>query len=212
MDEDTTNQQQKGATQQTGENQTPIQNKQVIKPTQTNDLSKAKEEAILAMEGEEGRLRREKAEKEKKTAKMLAELDEEKKLANLRLEAINKEKEKLELKWIEMSDKKKEFQKILEPIVLSEMNIEKDVQSKNQEEHATEDPVLRQPLEKERQELETKRQAIEKNKWSIEDEITKLNVVMNENKVKYQELLNEEFSLEDKTVQIEEKIKSIKIV
>lgn len=179
---------------------------------QNEEELKKKMEAILAMEGEEGRLKRERIEKEKEEAEMIGKLEKEKTVIKTKLEEIAKKKEKLELSWIDLSQKMGELKKLLDPISLAETNIEKDVQAKNQEEHATDDIKKRQEFEKERQTMETKRQVIEKEKWVIENKMLELTAVMNEDKLKYQSVLSEEYSLVDKTKEIDEKIRSIKVV
>ena len=203
------------------ENQTPNQtltDEQTTASIITSQIQESEEdvkkkmEAILAMEGEEGRLRREKVEKEKEEAGMVAKLEEEKSEINKKLEETSKNKEELEIKWIDLSEKMKELQKILEPIKENEARLEKDIQSKNQEEHATEDILTRQGFEKERQVLEADRQKIEKEKWEIEGKVLEINGLMAENKAKFQKILDEEYSFFDKIKEIDLKIKSIKIV
>ena len=173
---------------------------------------KRKMEAILEMEGEEGRLKREKEEKEKEEAEKIGKIEEEKTTINSKLEEIRKQKEELEIKWIDLRDKKNDLQKLLNPILADEMSVEKDVQAKNQEEHATDDPKIRQGFERERQILELKRQEIEKSKWVIEDKMTEINAIMEENKTKFQAVEKEEFQLKDRIKELDEQIKSIKTV
>lgn len=169
-----------------------------------------KMEAIMAMEGEEGRARREKEEMAKKEAAMLEETNKEKDTLTKQLKTISGEKEKLEFRWIDLSEKKQELQKLLEPILIKEANNEKDVQAKNQEEHATDDAKERQQFEKERQALEAEREKTEKEKWVIEDKIAELDKIMNENKEKYQQVLKDEYLVTDKIKNLDKKIESIK--
>jgi len=171
---------------------------------------KRKLEAILAMEGEEGRLKRERAEKEKMESDMVSKLDSEKAEINKKLSEISKKKEEYELKWVDITDKKGSIKQILDPIIESETNLEKNEQSKNQEEHATEDVRQRQALEKERQEISQQREKTEKDKWLIEDKILELDETSEKNKKEYQLLIDEEYSLLDKVKEIDKKIESIK--
>jgi hypothetical protein len=181
-------------------------------PIQNEEELRKKMEAILEMEGEEGRERRERAENKKHQLEMISELELEKTKLLIELQEITKYKENLELKWIDLSNKKDSLQKLLDPILSAEMNAEKDVQVKNQEEHATDDPKARQIIEKERQEIESKRQMIEKEKWVIEDKMSEILTIMNENKIRFQGVLKNEYLFIDKVKEIEEKIKSIKVI
>lgn len=165
--------------------------------------------AILAMEGEEGRLLRERSEKEKEKNKMLSGFEDEKRKTKERLTEIEKTRGDLEIKWIDLSSKKTGLQKIIDPILAAETKTEKDVQAKNQEEHATDDLAARQALERERQSIEAERQKIEKEKWGVEDKIVEINKIMDENKVKYQAALKEEYVLTDKIKEIDQNIKSV---
>jgi len=178
--------------------------------TPSEEELKKKMEAILAMEGEEGRKRREDAEKAKKEAEMLNVLEAEKAELKNKLAEIAKKKEVFEIKWIDFSEKKKGLEDLLLPITESELTKEKEVQAKNQEEHATDDVKKRQSFEKERQSLEAERQKIEKEKWVIENKLEELRIVMEENKADYQKLLKEEYTIIDKVAEIDKKEESIK--
>lgn len=180
-----------------------------IQNTPTEEINK-KMEAVLAMEGEEGKARREREEREKKEAEMVVKYEEEKGSLNERLKEIAKLKEDFELHWVDLSEKKDGLQKLLDPILTGEANAEKDVQAKNQEEHATDIPTERQGFEKQRQALEVIRIQFEKEKWVIEDKMSELEKEMNDNKVKYQELLREEYSIIDKVKEIDKNIESLK--
>lgn len=171
---------------------------------------KKKMDAILAMEGEEGRKRREEAEKAKKEAEIIGVLESEKAELNNKLAEIGKKKEESEIKWIDLSEKKKALESILSPIVDAEVIKEKEVQAKNQEEHATDDVKQRQGFEKERQSLEAERQKLENEKWAIENKIEDLKTIMEENKSSYQSLLREEYTIVDKIAEIDKKEESVK--
>ena len=140
------------------------------------------------MEGEEGRVRRENIEKEKQIETEIVKLEAEKIELQAKLDGINKDKEALEVIWVDLSGQKDALQRKLDPILEVEMNTEKDVQRLNQEEHATDDRIARQEIEKKRQETEKTREEAEKNKWALENEMIALEKIMDENKKKFQTL------------------------
>lgn len=193
------------------DNQDPINDQaNAEQVTETNALElKKKMEAILAMEGEEGRARREAEERKKMEAKMVLELKAQKNALNKKLNEITKEKEKLELHWIDLDDKKNEIGKILDPITAAEIKVENDIQEKNKEEHATDDLKRRQEFEKQRQVLEAEREKLEKEKWVIEDKVYDVDSLMSEHKTKYQAVLKEEYSTIDQLAEIDKKVESI---
>lgn len=166
------------------------------------EIEKKKEEAKLAMEGEEGRARREKIEKEKQIEAEIAKLEGEKAGLQAKLAGINKEKEGLELKWVDLSGQKEALQKKLDPIIETEKNSEIEVQKLNQEEHATDDRIARQEIEKRRQDMEKKREDTEKNKWALELEMIALEKIMEENKKKFQILDDDGYSAEKRIEEI----------
>jgi hypothetical protein len=172
--------------------------------------TKKKLEAILAMEGEEGRARREAEEKKKLEAQMLLDLEKQKSELNNKLSEIGKKKDEFELRWIDLNDKKEGIQKILDPILSSEIKTETEEQEKNKEEHAVQDIKQRQEIERQRQALEIERQKIEQEKWGIEDKIYEVDQVMQENKASYQTLIKEEYKIIDDLSEIDKKIESIK--
>lgn len=166
------------------------------------EIEKKKTEAALAMEGEEGRVRRENIEKEKKIEIEIKKLEEEKTENQKKLNDLNKDKEALEMIWVDLSGQKDVLQKKLDPILAVEMNTEKDVQKLNQEEHATDDRIARQDIEKKRQEIEKTREEAEKNKWALENEMIALEKIMNENKKKFQTLDENSYAAEKRIEEI----------
>lgn len=180
------------------------------KTNEVNTDTQKKLEAILAMEGEEGRARREAEEKKKKEAQMLVELEKQKTELNNKLAEISKKKDELELRWIDLNDKKEGIKKILDPILSSEIKTETEEQAKNQEEHAAQDIKQRQEIEKQRQALDIERQKIEQEKWGIEDKIYEVEQIMLQNKASYQVLIKEEYKIIDDLSEIDKKIESIK--
>lgn len=179
-------------------------------PAGDSEEANKKMEAVLAMEGEEGRLRREQEEKEQKETEMINALEAERTELNEKLATVTKQKEDYEVKWIDLSDKKKEIQKILDPILANEIDIEKAEQAKSQEEHATDDPAARQGFEKERQALEIKRDEVEKEKWKLEDEKAKLDALLLQNTTEYQVIIKDEYTIQDRLKEIDATIKSIR--
>ena len=156
------------------------------------DLEEKKKQAMLAMEGEEGRRHRELMERQKQEEELKTKLVNERAQLEKDLEKLRVDKEQLELKWIELNETKAPLEKSLEPIVASQIKIEQEEQDIEKKEHITTDPKERQATEKMRWEVDDKRRSIEKDRWQLEDELGKINDVIKANSVKYQELLSEE--------------------
>ncbi|MBI3632097.1 MAG: hypothetical protein HY225_01480 [Candidatus Vogelbacteria bacterium] len=155
-------------------------------------LAEKKKQAMLAMEGEEGRRHREDLERKKQEEELKIKLEDERTKVGHELERLASEKEKLELKWVELNEIKAPLEKSLEPIVTKEAQVEKEESDIEKKEHSTSDPVERQATEKMRWEVEDRRRLVEKERWRMEDEIGKVNAIIKTNSDKYQELLAEE--------------------
>ena len=166
------------------------------------ELEEKKKQAMLAMEGEEGRLHREALERKKQEEELKAKLQEERTRLGQDLDKLSSDKEKLELKWVELNEKKVPLEKSLEPIVALEIKVEQEESNIEKKEHTTSDPVEKQTTEKMRWEVEDRRRAVEKDRWKLEDEIGKVNAIIKANSDKYQQLLAEEEKAEQRLDEI----------
>ncbi len=166
------------------------------------ELEEKKKQAMLAMEGEEGRLHREALERKKQEEELKGKLQDERTKLGQELDKLSGDKEKLELKWVELNETKAPLEKSLEPIVALETKVEQEEGDIEKKEHTTSDPVEKQATEKMRWEVEDRRRAVEKDRWRLEDEIGKVNAIIKANSDKYQELLAEEEKVQQRLDEI----------
>jgi len=182
--------------------------KQALGPEATEtEFERKRKEAMLAMEGDEGRLRRERAEQRKKEEEIMSQVSVEKAGLTRRLSEIARQKEELETKWMQYSDKKAPLDARLAVLVEQEVRVESDGEKINQEEHNTVDPKVRQEIEKKRWENDDLRRKIEKEKWDIEDKTSNLTKFMEENKLAYQKVLDEEDQIARRVDEIDRTVK-----
>ncbi|MBI3633757.1 MAG: hypothetical protein HY226_05720 [Candidatus Vogelbacteria bacterium] len=166
------------------------------------ELEEKKKQAMLAMEGEEGRLHRESLERKKQEEELKAKLQDERTKLQQELERLSGEKEKLELKWVELNETKAPLEKNLEPIVAQATKVEQEESDIEKKEHSTNDPAERQTTEKMRWEVDDRRRSVEKDRWRLEDEIGKIDAIIKSNSEKYQVLLTEEEKVERRLEEI----------
>lgn len=161
--------------------------------TEEQDIAEKKRLAMLAMEGPEGKARREATERKEQEEGLKKKLQEEREVLEKRIGELAAEKEKLELKWIDLNETKAPLEKSLGPIVADEIKVEKeDEDIEKKEKLSVADPKERQAAEKMRWEIEDRRRVIEKDRWRLEDEIGKVNDIIKANSTKYQEVLAEQ--------------------
>ena len=156
------------------------------------ELEEKKKQAMLAMEGPEGRAHRETLERKEHEEEIKKRLGDERQALQKKIEELSTGKERLELKWVELNETKAPLEKSLAPVVAEETKVEKEESDIEMKERSTSDPVEKQATEKMRWGADDRRRAIEKERWSIEDEIGKINDIIKTNSEKYQELLAEE--------------------
>lgn len=164
-----------------------------------NELEEKIRLAKLAMEGPERTAKREKGEKEK-------EIIAEKNKLQSRLAEIDKEKEKLEIAWIDMDQKRAGLKGVINPILEKEKLIETEEAKLEETEAHTLSERDKQAYEKKRAEIETKRQAVEKEKWSYEESLWKIEDEIKVNTTKYQTLLDEEEQLNNKIEDLDQQL------
>ena len=156
------------------------------------ELALKKKQAMLAMEGEEGKRHRENLERKQEEEEIKKKLYEERLFLEKELEKMSVQKEELELRWVELNEIKAPLEKSLEPIIALEIKVEKEEGDIEVKEHGTADPKERQAAEKMRWEVDDRRRSIEKDRFRLEDEIGKIDDIIKTNSEKYQTILTEE--------------------
>lgn len=158
------------------------------------------EAARMAMEGPERTAKRHEEEREEDIKKEIAELDEQ-------LAVIIKDKEGLELKWVELDDKRTTIKKVLDPIKEKEQGIEAEEMALETEE------TRQQPFPKEQHATEEKRwlaqetrHKLEGEKWPLEQKIITLDEQVAQNTAAYQKLLDQEEELKTKRRDLEKQL------
>lgn len=144
--------------------------------------------AKLAMEGPQYTAKREAREREE-TVKAKHEKIE------ARLAQIAGDKEKLEIQWIELDEKRSVIKQALTPLLEEERKAEDAEAALEEQERASVVAPERQQIEQRRYETELTRRKIEEGKWGLENEITQLEKQIEENTTQYRALLDEEENL-----------------
>ncbi len=170
------------------------------------DLAEKKKQAMLAMEGEEGKKHREGLERKQQEEDLKKKLQEERSALEKKIEELNVEKEKLELKWVELNEIKAPLEKAILPIVADETKTEKEEGDIEAKEKSVTDPKEKQTVEKMRWEIDDRRRAIEKDRWRLEDEIGKVNDIIKTNSRKYQGVLMEEEKIQQRLDEIKKNL------
>jgi hypothetical protein len=143
------------------------------------------ERARLAMEGPERAARREAEEKHKALETEKIDLEQ-------RLAGVTKEKEQLELAWVDLDDKRGDMKKILQPILDEEAEIEAEETKAEEEEKKMGLEREKQIIEKKKWLIEDKRRKVEQEKWNVEEKVWKLEEAIDANTKRYRELLDQE--------------------
>jgi hypothetical protein len=143
------------------------------------------ERARLAMEGPERHARREAEEHEHALTAEKQELES-------KLAAVVKEKEQLELAWVDLDEKRGDFKKLLQPILDEETRIEAEELKTEEEEKNMGLEREKQIIEKKKWLLEDQRRKVEEEKWALEEKMWKLEESLDANTKHYRELLDQE--------------------
>lgn len=147
-----------------------------------------REQARRALEGIDRTNKREVEERVKTIQEQIAA--GEKKLAEVRAQ-----KEKLELAWVELDDRKKNVRLILNPLMDEEKKLEAEETVLETEEASTGVPESRHAVEMKRWPIQEKRKEIEQKKWEEEQKIIAIDQVIEANTKAYRVLLEEEDQL-----------------
>ncbi len=166
------------------------------------EIEEKKRQAMLAMEGEEGKRHRENLERKEQEEEIKKRLQEERSALEKEMGDVATQKEKLELKWVELNEIKAPLEKSLEPILAEEVKIEREEDDIEKKEHGAIDPKERQVAEKMRWEVDDRRRSTEKDRWRLEDEIGKIDDIIKANSEKYQSVLAEEEKMQQRLDEI----------
>ncbi len=147
-----------------------------------------REQARRALEGKEWTNKREVEERAKTIQEQIAVA--EKKLAELR-----QQKEKLELAWVDLDDRKKNIRLILNPLLDEEKKLEAEEVKLEAEEASIGVPESKHALEIKRWPIQEKRKEIEQKKWQEEEKIIAIDQIVESNTKAYRVLLAEEDKL-----------------
>lgn len=151
------------------------------------------------MEGPERHARREHAEK-------IASLTSEITTVSNRLDAIAAEKERLELAWVDLSEKLEHVKKNLAPITAEEKAIETEEGTLEESEARTPNPADRRGIEEKRWHIEQKRHDVEAKKWIEEADLLAIQATVDSNTKTYQSLLDEEEALRNKLAELKKSV------
>jgi chromosome segregation ATPase len=146
------------------------------------------EDAKRAMESSEQTSQRELAEKQTSIKSKRDDL-------LLRLSNVKQAKERLELSWIGLDDKRKILRQELAPLLVEEKDAESSEVKLEEEESHLPPSLGQQVVEKKRQAVAAKRSDIEAKKWVIEDRVASLEEKIKQLTAEYQKLLDEEIKL-----------------
>ena len=161
----------------------------------TEDLSPKRAEAQAALAGSEWTA---KQERETKSKTLKSEND----TLVQKLAEIAKQKEKLELEWIELDNQRRGIRTILNPLLDEEKKIELEEAGIEAEEAKIGLAGDKQVVEKKRWTNQDKRKEVEKKKWSEEEKLTKIEAIIQANTTKYRALLDDEEKSEKRLEQL----------
>jgi hypothetical protein len=159
------------------------------------ELNKKLAEAREALAGSEWTA---KQQRDSKNQTLLAEQAE---LAT-KLAAITKQKEALELAWIELDNGRKGVHQVLDPILAEEKKVEEEEAKLEAEEAKIGLPVEKHAVEEKRWAVADERKAVEQKKWGEEEKLVKVDKVIGDNTAEYRKLLDEEDKITTRLEQI----------
>jgi len=139
---------------------------------------------------------------------------EQKKVADDRIEEINKEqekeklaqklkeiskiKEKFELEWISLSDKKESIKESIKTVIAEEGGIESNKKALDEKERTVASTQERREIEQKRWGVEEERKKTEEKRWVLEKELDEVNQNIETLKPKYQTALAQEEEVQKK--------------
>lgn len=166
------------------------------------ELKRSEAQAALA-----GREWTEKRERENKTKTLKTESD----TLIQKLAEIGKEKEALELHWIELDNQRRAIRAVLNPLLDEEKKVEAEEANLEAEEAKIGLANDKQVVEKKRWVTQDKRKEIEQKKWGEEEKLAKIETTIQTNTIKYRQLLDEEEKLEKRLEQVKLELGTLEI-
>lgn len=103
-----------------------------------------------------------------------------------------KEREALELRWIELDNQRREIRTVLNPLLDEEKKIETEEANLEAEEAKIGLAADKHKVEEKRWAVQNQRQEVEKKKWAQEEKLQKIEALIQEHTAKYRALLDEE--------------------
>ena len=155
-------------------------------------LEKKLSEAKMAMEGLEHTEKRLEEERTQVAGKEIEELEG-------KLTKLEKNKEHYELEWVKQDDKRQIIKNALKPILEAE-KLAEDAEAtlELEEAKATNNPEQKMEVEKKRWEADDARRKAEKEKWDLQQNLWKIERLIETNTKEYREILAEEDKLKSR--------------
>ena len=149
------------------------------------------EKAREAMEGPERTIKREKEERVETAKETLTRLEAE-------LAELAGEKEKMEVAWIDLDNKRTAIKEALKPIEDREGELETEELRLENQEVKVAGLKQKQETEEKRWQTQTERHKEETEKWELQNKMLEVQEKIDQNTRAYQELLSKEDDLKEK--------------
>ncbi len=133
-------------------------------------------------------------------------LKDEQAAGEKRLAEISKQKEELELGWIDLDNQRQARRTVLKPILEAEKTVETEEGALETEEAKIGLVADKHLVEEKRWAVGAKRQALERQRWLEEEKVIKLEQVIEVHTAKYRGLLDEEDKLRARLEQIKNEL------
>jgi len=176
--------------------------KEILDAAKPKSLAERREEAAIAMQGPELAAKRE-AEARHRALKA------ERATIKDRLVELAKKKEKQELEWIKLDERRQHIKQILTPIIEQETKIETEETKLEEEQRQIGLPKERRAVEEKLWQIEDTRRQVEKEKWLIEEKLLSTESEIDADTKIYRALLDEEDALLTRLDQIEKELADI---
>jgi hypothetical protein len=150
-----------------------------------DDLQAKLEAARRALEGEEHTAKREQGEKLKAVQNERQQLEQH-------LAEIAKQKETLDLSWVDLDSKRKTARALLNPILDEEKKVEEEEIKLEAEEARIGVESEKHKVEEQRWAIQAKRKEVEQRKWVEEQKLVTVEKNIEENTQKYRILIDDE--------------------
>lgn len=170
-----------------------------VPPTKPKTLEDKKHDAQVAMQGPELTAKRE-VESHRRALKAEVVTIKD------RLEALGKEKEKYELRWVSLDEKRAKIKEELNPIVEQESKVEMQEDELEKQEDNIALPKERRVVEEKRWQVDDERRKIEKDKWAKEEKLLEAEAQIEADTKAYRALLDEEDTLLSRLEKIEDEL------